>query len=256
MVHDNCAEQIQLCLPIYAIDDIAFQFINSQPYNYFFYSVNYDAYESPLIAAPHVFTYGTGKLILHTGISAAEWAKIPCGKCFTLKYYWSAIPDKDKTLLFNTVCLERICDPCWTSKISYRCDENSFDFIYSQDIASHVHFYNIIRLPFYLTEPQYPIKRNVFVKSNGSRKKLSSRIENSYELVVDYMPKSWHEKLIVALEHDTVLITNTNSEMVNQEFTQEKEYKIDWERFMNYPTAPAKGQLMLTPYFNVNSNCS
>ncbi len=256
LVNDTCNEKIQLCLPIYEPDDLSFQFFNSQRYTYFLYTLNYDSFESPFISAPHVYAYGGGILILHTGIVASDWAEIPCGKCFTIKYYWTENLDKDKNLLFETVCFERICDKCYTSKITYRCDENSFDFIYSQNISAAVKYYNSIRLPFYLSKPQYPVTRSVFTKSDGSRYKLSARMQNSWILETDYMPRDWHEKLIVALESDVVIIDNINSGLPpDSQFTQEKDYKVNWNAFLGYPTAPANGELMLTPYFNVNSNC-
>lgn len=255
MVHDNCAEQVSLCLPVYDKDDVAFQFLTSK-YDSYQYMIQDGAFPQGPYTNLKVVSYtSTVDLVMFIGFY--EMDKIKCGECFSIKMY-GKMRTGDPVLLFQSNCFEKICDKCYTSKITYRCEEDSFDFIYSKDYidSGWQHFYNTIRLPFYLSEPQYPVKRNVFVKSDGTRKKLSARIENSYELIVGWMPKDWHEKLIVALEHDTVMIDNINSGLPQySKFTQEKEYKIDWLRFLNYPTAPASGQLMLTPYLNVNSNC-
>lgn len=257
---DNCSEQISLCLPVYDYQDINFQFKCNIEYSFVMCEIVSDGIPCEVSPDIYVTKYHTGGMLVQfIGLNMDCFGRVRCGKCFTLKFYGSESDGKLDTFLFETNCFIKICDPCWTSKIKYRCDEDSFGFDYSTQYADSgglEDFYNSIRLPFYLTEPQYPVKRTVFTKSDGSRKKLSARIENSYEFLTDYMPKDWHEKLIVALEHDIVIIDNVNSGLPdNSQFNNEKDYKIDWQRFLNYPTATASGQLMLTPYFNVNSNC-
>ncbi len=260
-----CAEGVNLCLPIYDSGDLAFQFFSDTLYNYINCVIYSNDVRLCVFNIPNTFSpEGQPYITEFKAIDKSCFDMLTCGQCFTIKFFGCAAIDHISprdVFLFETNCFEKICDPCFTSKISYKCNEDSFGFDYSEPLydsegSRTIPFFNKIRLPFYLTEPQYPLTRNVFMKSDGSRLKLSARIANSWELIVDYMPRYWHEKLIVALEHDTVLIDNINSCLpVDTQFIQEKEYKIDWQRFLNYPTAPASSQLMLTPYYNVNSNC-
>lgn len=259
---DNCAEEISLCLPVYDVNDLAFMFrINSNAGSDVFVKLIKGgvAVGTPKQMGLVQQTIGPYDYYYINNISDMEFeTEIEEGECFYLRIYSMQEGDPFELNLFQTSCFQKIADPCWTSVIKYRCNENSFGLYYNVDngagnlISS---FYNKIRLPFYLKEPQFPVTRNVFIKSDGSRKKLSARIANEYMVGTDYMPKAWHEKLIVALEHDELFITNTNSGFTDQAFSQEGSYDINWQKFLDYPTAPAAFKLMKTPYYNVNSNC-
>lgn len=259
----NCAEQVTMCLPVYAVTDIAFQI----KYD----SADYPLYKAQLIKDGSVVggavtligvTTGTITALYCPSIAGMGFESLSFGDCFSIRII-GLRKDGTTVVVFQSICLQKIDDPCFTSVLKYQCDENSFGFDYTTLFPVHPFpsfpetAWNIIRLPFYLTEPQYPVKRNVFIKSDGSRKKLSSRIEKTYQGLGGYMPKEWHEKLIVALENDYVLIENVNAGTdITTAFSNENDYKVDWIRFLNYPTAPSEFQLFQTPFNNVNSNCN
>lgn len=184
-----------------------------------------------------------------------------CDECFfiqIIKTVRGENPDQqsqtDRYIYTNTIvgcigCFKKICDPCYTTLIRYRNNENAFGFNYNNQ-----NFYNSVRLPIYLKQPQFPTVRNVFTLSNGNKKKLSSRIEKEWIVETDWMPKEWHEKLVIALEHDRVGIINTNSNLTS-EVMMESSYEIEWQDYLDYPLAKAKFKLKQIPYNNVNSNC-
>ena len=113
-------------------------------------------------------------------------------------------------------------------------------------------FLNRVRLPIYFSKPQFPIKKNVFEKADGSRKVLSAVISNTYEGKTDLLPKEWHQKLAIALSHDVV---NIESDRLLTEVVMDSEYEIDWQEFLDYPIAQAGFKVQVTPFYATNSNC-
>lgn len=278
----QCGREIGICLPVYAQTDVRFQMIinvgkneslnlyarivsqcsEPVPNNYNgFYSGTFTKYL--LSSSNH---YGDTYLVVLNLLGETELEAIECGECFYIQLVrrTTQIIGENDIDIYSAVgcsnCFYRICDPCFTSVISYRCDEDAFGFDYYHVSGGGnvlAGFYNKIRLPFYLKEPQFPKKKNVFIKSDGARKTLSSRIEKEYNAFTDYMTEQWHERLVIALEHDTVLIESPDAPVSPAlQFTCESNYDIEWQRFLNYPTAPAKFKVKLTPYNNYNSNCN
>ena len=113
-------------------------------------------------------------------------------------------------------------------------------------------FRNRIRLPFYLTQPQYPTERNVFRRADGTSKTISAVIRNTYIGKTDYLWEQWHRKLVIALSHDEVNIEGTN---LNTGVVMDGDYEINWVDFLDYPVAPAAFTIQVTPFDATNSNC-
>ncbi len=113
-------------------------------------------------------------------------------------------------------------------------------------------FHNRIRLPFFLSKPQFPVIRNVFTKSDGSSKVLSVIVKNTYEGKSDYLPEDWHRKFIIALSHDEV---NIEDQRYLGGVVQDGEYAIDWNEFLNNPVAQSTFTIQVTPFDATNNNC-
>lgn len=113
-------------------------------------------------------------------------------------------------------------------------------------------FKNRIRVPFYISKPQFPAERNIFRKADGSSKVLSIIVRNTYAGTTDYLPENWHRKLTIALSHDEVHIENTR---YLTDIVLDSEYQIEWQDFKNYPVAQAKFTVQSTPFSATNSNC-
>jgi hypothetical protein len=112
-------------------------------------------------------------------------------------------------------------------------------------------FRNRIRLPFYLTRPQFPDEKDVSIMADGTRKTRSIVVSKVYEGVTDKFPEWVHERLKLALNHDYVLV---EAERYFGQLVADG-YDIDWETFLDYPYAPASFKAIVTPYNMVNSNC-
>src|SRR5687767_11228562 len=97
-------------------------------------------------------------------------------------------------------------------------------------------FRNRIRLPFYLTRPQFPRESNVFRRADGSTKVQSVIIRKVFEGETDKLPKEIHERFIVALSHDDVTI---EGKYLATGVSMDGDYEIDWLKFLDFPLANA-----------------
>lgn len=113
-------------------------------------------------------------------------------------------------------------------------------------------FINRYRLPFSLRRPQYQDEKEVFRKANGETVVLSSIVRKQYEGVTDYMPDRLHERLKIALSHELVSV---EGEKYFGSVVQEGGYEIAYPDFLDYPLAPAKFNVSVTPYNASASNC-
>lgn len=113
-------------------------------------------------------------------------------------------------------------------------------------------FVNRYRLPFNLRRPQYQDEKEVFRKANGETVVLSSIVRKQYEGVTDYMPDKLHERLKIALSHELVAV---EGEKYFGSVVQDGGYEIAYPDFLDYPLAPAKFNVNVTPYNASASNC-
>lgn len=113
-------------------------------------------------------------------------------------------------------------------------------------------FKNRIRLPITVGQPQFPIERNVFRKADGTRKTLSVVVSKTVQGVTDYLPEDWHQKLAIALSHDTVNIEDPRR-LIG--VSLDSDYSIEWSDFKGYPVAQGNFTAQVTPFSATNSNC-
>lgn len=113
-------------------------------------------------------------------------------------------------------------------------------------------FTNRIRLPFKLTRAQFPETKSVYRKADGTSKTLSVVIQKTYEGETDWMAEKWHERLAIALGHDNV---SYEGDKYLGGISKDGDYSIDWQTFLDYPTAKAKFSVQVTPFDATNSNC-
>lgn len=113
-------------------------------------------------------------------------------------------------------------------------------------------FKNRIRLPFYLSRPQFPAERNVFRDAAGNAVLLSTSIRNTYQGKTDQLPEDWHRKLVIALSHKEVTIEDTR---LLTDVVIDGDYGIEWQDFLDYPIAEANFTVQVTPFNASSSNC-
>lgn len=113
-------------------------------------------------------------------------------------------------------------DDCYRMTVKYYGDDSQFDFVYS---AGN---YNLIRLPAYLRKPNFPIEEKIYKKSDGTYRRQFATVEKEWEAVTDYYPEWLHERIVIALKHDHVLITCTDADLVEKELTNIGGYNLDY----------------------------
>ncbi len=169
---------------------------------------------------------------------------VSCETCFQLVIDFSLLTANN--IPTNYLC--RICEHCFTSVLEYYCNEDAYGFHYCT--ASVV---NKVRLPLYLTRPQFPEEFSAYYKSDGTRKTTKAVTRKEYEGFTDMFPEAWHEKLTLALSHDNVSIESKN---YSGGISKNGSYEIEWPEFMDYLRAPAKFKVFASPYNQRNTNCA
>jgi hypothetical protein len=134
---------------------------------------------------------------------------LSCGECFNLVLLGS---NNVVRAVSNT--FQYLCDSKYTSTVQYSLDGPGFE----RDCPTCL---NRVRLPLYLTEPQYSQEQEVYTLKSGYRRHLSAEIGKTYNLKTDFLPDELHQKLVIALSHDEVHIDGIL-------LTKSEAYNIDW----------------------------
>jgi len=251
--------EIRQCLPVINPDDIAFQFVvtadspaeaddlcEAAGYNVDVQLVRHCNDSAPIIefgAHPTTFRINTNQIAydFNSGFPGFPYDLKP-NECFYIRI------KIDDVIKGCSNCLQRITDECFTSVVEYGNEDDAFGFEYCGDPA----FMNRVRLPFYLSKPQFPAERNVFRKANGAAQVLSVVIRKTMQGITDYLNELWHQRLMIALNHDHV---NVYSETFTGSVVMDGEYQIAWNDFLNLPVAQATFQMQITPFEATNTNC-
>jgi hypothetical protein len=197
-------------------------------------------------------------------LNTAPFDALNTGDCFHLCFHkvlfvtsspTIAITPDPPLLACTHTCFNKIADDCFTSHFTYRCNEDSFGFTYIDKLAE-IDFVNGIRLPCYLRNLQLPSEEKSYTKSDGSKLKLFERIEEEYDLAIDFIPKDWHIKLKVLLAHDIIEIENVNETGGHYwPIVCNEKYEINWPE-QPYGHAPAKTKIKRAEALSlINSNC-
>lgn len=159
----------------------------------------------------------------------------------------------DLAYFVSNQCFKKVNDKCLTSKLRYTNSDNAFGFYY--DLGSGQP--NAIRLPIYFKEPIVSSDKNIYVRSDGSRKLLSARLSKQYKGIIDAVGEDVHQKLVVALNHDDVRFVPEEYPNINGfKCTFEDEYNNEFPTIMqNVNIWPADFTIFETPFNNFNSNC-
>lgn len=169
-----------------------------------------------------------------------------------------ALVDEENMVSHCSNCFCPIDDDyCYTTLLKYYCnEENALGFTYGKTISDvyYPNFQNKIRLPFYLTAPQYPEVSEVFRKSNGVYQKIASILEEEYICKTDYMPKEWHKCLAVALMHDEKIIDSDLAALSNKKIEASEKLTIDWLEKPYLALAMGSFKVKTMPFNNYNSN--
>lgn len=156
----------------------------------------------------------------------------------------------------SETCLIKINDDCLTSLFEFRNFENSLGYYYivnGTDMPS-----NRIRLSCYPHSMKLPKESAIYQKSTGEIVKRFERVNEEYELRIDYMPKHRHKYMKILLAHDEIGIDNYD-EFAGQGLVQiicDADYEIEW--IENFRFAFASGNTTIKTkenLYSLNLNC-
>ncbi len=167
---------------------------------------------------------------------------VKCNECFELAV---TVSIGDTTITRVSSCFVRSCDSCYTSVLEYSGDQDDFGFRYCNGEAV-----NRVRLPFYFRHPILSTDRAIYNRSNGTIKTTRSTTSKEYSALTNNLPEYVHEKLVVALNHDTTMIVG---DRYSGGFQVSGEYAINWVE--NLCTATASFKALVSPYLVKNNNC-
>ncbi len=227
--NDTIDEECDIALPISLATDLAFFFDDID-------TIQYATKDGTVLGSA---TFTVDASFIFAKLTGSLHGSLLLGDCFRLK-----VVDKSASVWYSNLFRLQLADQ--TTLLKYYCEEPQFDFEY--DISNS---YNQLRLPIRIYEPQYPQKENVYIDTMGNRTVLFSKVDIEYLLETEYIPKEWHEKIIIALSHDHVLIDGVS-------MTKTEEYKINWDEYIDTDcnTRLTKGATKLQQNITYrNSNC-
>lgn len=273
----TCSTAPATCLPISDLSDIQFQLItdfveNPTPgYTNFFIAI-------PCSACNELTEEELVQIIIGNGTPAkrAAYAEelgedshlwnfigttgssndidIAEGECFHFCIYQLLVTDaydiESIDCMGLTNCFRKVSELCNTSVIEYQNDEDALGFYASAA--------NRVRLPIKLQNMQLPGEEKGYQKSDGTFLKLSERINKQWDLITDYIPDEWHDRLRIALSCDTITITNTNANVDSVEIYRSEGYEIGEPNavFPDFPIRQARTKVLKKQLLaSVNSNC-
>lgn len=271
----NCAFEREFCLPVFDGTDVSFQFTITADRTYVapedFTTVN----ARPSCAQPTILF--SNPTVLFTGVTTTDgdgntvhymkcsWNTAftvlqgEIGDCFVL--FFSFDDEDGNTTTACTNCFSYIPDKCFTTVVKYYTLADVFGFDYLTGGYREGIDYNIIRLPMWLSKPQYPKTGEYYERSNGTKQTLFARFNRQYTVVADDMPEWWMKNLLVAISHDTVYVLPEDSNVLGTgelNVISNNDWDIDWPD-MGVSSANwgrPKFTLLETPFMEINNNCS
>jgi len=256
---NDCGVVVDTCLPICESGDLRMQFLVTTG-DYADAAAISAALQIRIQTSSGLTTISTvtKQVVLQSGITylvrlifqgSTLLDSLSDGDCFQIQLNF--LRDEPPAYLSTTsiTCFKYLVDKCFTSRITYNNNEDAFGFFYSSNLI-----FNAIRLPMYAVNPAFDIEQKTYVRSNGVRTKVFARLAKKYKFVTDFLPEEIHQKLVVALNHDNVLIaTSTDYQL---ECTFENEYNQDFPSIMQGMNVwPADFQVYETPFNEINNNC-
>jgi hypothetical protein len=169
-------------------------------------------------------------------------------KCFSFKVKATCtVAGTTETVAATSNCFIVKEANCYSSIIEYTNDEDYADFHYC-NIANPL---NRVRLWLYPSQPKPIEDKAIYRKSNGAIRQTRSLITKEYLILTEHLNEDIHDKITVALSHDSINIYSNN---YSGGISKNGDYTIEWVD--NICKAPANFKALATPYAIKNNSCA
>lgn len=111
--------------------------------------------------------------------------------------------------------------------VEYSCNEDAFGLPFGNTYTSGsdtLHWSIKAPLPMRIHSPQFKQSDEVYETLDGKNIVLYSKAAKEYELVTEYLPMEWHERIMLALMCDSFVADGTS-------LYKSGEYSIDWDNY-------------------------
>ncbi len=269
---DPCADEFQICLPVYDLNDVSFQVFSTDnatttslaglyigvceldgtPLQHPAPSPSYRWNSFTWVDATDSGSIGIPSTVFAAGIRDT----IDVDACFRLYIFNDA-----RTILYiSKYCFTIIEDKCFTAHTLYYNNEDALGFKYYYDNAgeeTEIGFTNKVRLWYYCGQPQPKDNRKAYRLSTGDYRTTALTKEKINECWTDSMFWDMHEKVDIAFAHDHVSFTNEEDDF-GRDVIRDGDYDIEYvdrKEFPRYRVGQATFKVKDSPYANFNHNC-
>lgn len=257
-----CESDSNFCIPVINEDDTYFQIIatgaDAREAEYIYHLNNYIQLEllntSGTVLRNWTLDDTLSFIPFRTGLTQVTflWKNnfkdlstyVACDQCFKIRVKAEIFGE---TILAESNCFIRKCKTCYTSRLDYYNEEDYADFKYC-NVTNGI---NRVRLPLYPSAPIPKEDRSIYRKSSGGILQTKSLIQKEYTCLTEYFPEHIHDKLVVALGHDNVLL---NSDNYTGGISKSSEYAPEW--IDNLCKAQVSFKVLATPFIIRNNNCA
>lgn len=169
---------------------------------------------------------------------------VAIGEC-----YCYCITDENNNIIAKSNNFKRTGKACFYALVRYRNNENNFNFEYEPDSTD---IYNRLTLPFFLSKSQPKLQKKIYRKSNGKNLILSAVLDKQLELLTDWMPEFFHDRLTIAMIHDVFEVFENNSTWTG--YVIDEDYQIEWDE-NPIDRGQGKAKLKKQLYYITNDSC-
>lgn len=266
----SCGFQREFCIPAYDGTDIAFLVKLTSTVSYldpleFLTAVvrsecdgGFNIISAPTIELVNTDSEGDDTIYWLRVTWPTAWSILQAepGDCFYIRLMFDDGDGNSADVCSN--CFSYITDKCFTTVVKYANLTDVFGFPYSNYRFGSD--YNIIRLPMWLSKPQYPKTGEYYERSDGTKQTLFARFNRQYEVICDDMPEWWMKNLLVAISHDEVFVIPENSNVLGTgilNVVSNDDWEISWPemKISSANWGRPKFTLLETPFVQINNNC-
>jgi len=156
------------------------------------------------------------KLFGSDGVFTDTWAAGYLSIHTTFRFRYSCFVGGVSKTMYSSVMIIEDNRRGKLKHLRYKCNEamGGFPFNGSTYASAYV--------PIFLRFPNWQQDEEVYTKLNGAKVVLASTKTKEYDAATDYIPESWHDKILTAFMCDEVYLNGVR-------YHKSEKYEVNWE---------------------------